>query len=36
MSLLYSSLLMHCFLPDTMVVTIIAQIIKYKSGDYVR
>ena len=33
MSRLYSSLLMHGFLPDTLVVTIIAPIIKNKSGD---
>ncbi len=33
MSLLYSSLLKHGFLPDTMMVTIIVPIIKYKSGD---
>ena len=33
MSLLCSSLLMHGFLPDTMMVTIIASIIKIKSGD---
>ena len=32
-SLLYSNLLMHGFLPDTMMVTIIAPIIKNKSGD---
>ena len=33
MSLLYSSLLIHGFLPDTMMTTIIAPIIKNKSGD---
>ena len=33
MPLLYSSLLMHDFLSDTMMVTIIAPIIKHKSGD---
>ena len=33
MPLLYSSLFMHGFLPDTMIVTIIAPIIKDKSGD---
>jgi len=33
MSLLYIYLLMHDFLPDTMMITIIAPIIKNKSGD---
>ena len=33
MSLFYSSLLIHVFLPDTMMTTIIAPIIKTKSGD---
>ena len=32
MPLLYSSLLMHGFLPDTMIITITAPIIKNKSG----
>ena len=33
MSLLYCSMLMHGFLPDTMMVTIIIPIIKNKYGD---
>ena len=33
MSLLYSSMLIHCFLPDAMMITIIAHIIKNKAGD---
>ena len=33
MFLFYSSLLIHVFLPDTVMTTIIAPIIKHKSGD---
>ena len=33
MSLLYSSMLIHGFLPDAMMITIIAPIIKNKAGD---
>ena len=33
MSLLYSSMLVHIFLPDAMIITIIAPIIKNKAGD---
>ena len=33
MSLLYSSMLIHGFLPDAMMITIIATIIKNKAGD---
>ena len=33
MSLLYSSMLIHGFLPDAMIITIIAPIIKNKAGD---
>ena len=33
LSLLYSSLLIHGFLPDSMMVTVIAPIIKNKAGD---
>ena len=33
MSLLYSSMLIHGFLPDAMMITIIAPIIKNKVGD---
>ena len=33
MSLFYSSMLIHDVLPDTMMTTIIAPIIKNKSGD---
>ena len=33
MSLLYSSLLIHGFLPDSMMVTVIAPIIKNKAGN---
>ena len=33
MSLLYSTVLMYFVLPDTMIVTIIAAIIKTNSGD---
>ena len=33
MSLLYSSLLIHGFVPDSMMVTVIAPIIKNKAGD---
>ena len=33
MSLLYSSMLIHVFLPDAMIITIIAPIIKNKAGD---
>ena len=33
MTLLYNSLLMHGFLPETMMVTVIAPIIKNKSDD---
>ena len=33
MSLLYSSMLIHGFLPDAMIITIIALIIKNKAGD---
>ena len=33
MSLLYSSLLIHRFLPDSMMVTVIAPIIKNKAGN---
>ena len=32
-SLLYSSMLIHGFLPDAMIITIIAPIIKKKAGD---
>ena len=34
MSLLYSSMLIHGFLPDTMMITVIAPIIKNKAGDF--
>ena len=33
MSLLYSSMLIHGFLPDAMMITTIAPIIKNKAGD---
>ena len=33
MSLLYSSMFIHGFLPDAMMITIIAPIIKNKAGD---
>ena len=34
MSLLYSSMLIHVFLPDAMMITIIAPIIKNKAGSH--